>query len=69
MEGASKGTETLATILGNHSAKVYIGGGETLASVKMARMEGSFYFESLAGGATLYYLSGKKLPGLEVLNL
>ncbi|MBD62412.1 phosphoglycerate kinase [bacterium] len=69
MKGASQGTESLAVILGNHSAKVYIGGGETLASVKMAKMEGSFYFESLAGGATLYYLSGKELPGLEVLNL
>ena len=69
MKGAAEGTLTLAKLLGDHSAKVYIGGGETLASVKMANAEDSFHFKSMAGGATLYYLSGKKLPGLEVLKL
>ena len=69
IKGAEEGTLALARILGDHSAKVYIGGGETLASVKIANVQGSFHFKSMAGGATLYYLSGKKLPGLEVLKL
>ena len=69
MDGAAEGTLTLAKLLSSHSAKVYIGGGETLASVKLANVENSFHFSSMAGGATLYYLSGKKLPGLEVLKI
>ena len=41
-----------------------VGGGETVAALKITKMEDYVDFVSTAGGAMLSYLSGLKMPGL-----
>lgn len=63
-----RGTMKIAEAIANSSAKKYAGGGDTTAFIRLAGIAQNFDFISTAGGATLEYLAGKKLPGLEVLN-
>lgn len=42
-----------------------VGGGETVAVLKMTKMEDYVDFVSGAGGAMLSYLGGEKMPGLD----
>ena len=44
------------------------GGGETVAAINKFNKLNSFTFISTAGGAFLYYLEGKDLPGIRALN-
>ena len=63
-------SEAVARVLGRSSAKVVIGGGDTAAFVEKMMEEDpelSFDLISTGGGASLELLSGKKLPGVEVL--
>lgn len=64
----SKGTWTIAEAIGNADAKKYAGGGDTSAFIHRVGLSDNFDFISNAGGATLEYMAGKKLPGLEVLE-
>jgi phosphoglycerate kinase len=64
----SKGTWTVAEAIGNSGAKKYAGGGDTAAFIRRVGLTDNFDFISNAGGATLEYLAGKILPGLEVLE-
>lgn len=45
-----------------------IGGGHLTSTVEKYKMPNNFSHISLAGGALIAYLSGKKLPGLEALK-
>ena len=45
-----------------------LGGGDTLAAIKMSKNKLFFSHLSTAGGAFLEYLEGKDLPGLSVLK-
>lgn len=62
----AKGTTGLAHIISESEAKSVIGGGDTLGAVHELGLE--FDFVSTAGGATLEFVTGKKLPGLEALE-
>ena len=42
-----------------------VSGGETVAVLKMTKMEDYVDFVSGAGGAILSYLGGEKMPGLD----
>ena len=68
----SHGTEGIwKAILKNKKAMVIVGGGETIASLKLLgakRKVPKNIFLSTGGGAMLAYLSGEKLPGIEVLK-
>jgi len=44
------------------------GGGDTLAALRKAGLEGKVSYASTAGGAFIEYISGKKLPAVEVLR-
>lgn len=68
VEEFRKGTWKIAEAIGNSMAKKYAGGGDTAAFIRKIGLENNFDFISNAGGATLDYLAGKKLPGLEVLE-
>lgn len=62
----AKGTLALAKIISESKAHSIVGGGDTAAILSDPSLK--FEFVSLAGGATLEYVSGHKLPGLEVLE-
>lgn len=71
----SKGTENIwNAILNNKKAIIVVGGGETVASLRLIKgfrnkvLKKSDLFISTGGGATLAYLSGEKLPGIEALK-
>ena len=43
------------------------GGGDTVSALKKSGVEKDFTYISLAGGAFLEWMEGKKLPGVECL--
>jgi len=69
-KGFVAGTVALARMLSESSAKVIVGGGDTLAILKPEIKEAiSFHgFISTAGGAMLDFLANSTLPGIEALK-
>jgi len=63
----AKGTKELTKVMGKNK-KIIVGGGDTVAIIKKMKLENKFTFISTGGGAFLDLVSGKKLPGIEVLK-
>jgi len=63
----SEGTRTMANIIANLNATTIIGGGSTSEIVTEMKLADKMTFVSTGGGASLRFLSGKTLPGVEVL--
>ncbi len=62
------GTRELAMGITHSGAHTIVGGGDTLGYLQKIRLLNKFDFVSTGGGAMLSFLSGEKLPGLEVLK-
>jgi len=64
-----KGTDSILTFLADNNIKTIVGGGDTAAAASHNHnLKDKIYHISTGGGATLEYLEGKKLPGLEAIN-
>ncbi len=63
----AEGTKNMAKLLANLEATTVIGGGSTAEIVIDMGLASKMTFVSTGGGASLRFLGGEKLPGVEVL--
>ena len=63
-----KHTDELLNFLVNNNIKTILGGGDIVAAATAANVKEKVYHASTGGGATLEYLEGKKLPGIEAIK-
>jgi phosphoglycerate kinase len=61
------GTLGVARILASSGAFTVVGGGESVEAINEAGLASKISHVSTGGGASLDYISGKKLPGVEAL--
>jgi 3-phosphoglycerate kinase len=61
------GTEEIAKAVADSSGTTIVGGGDSVAAIHQAGVAEKIAHISTGGGASLEFLSGKKLPGIESL--
>lgn len=68
IKDASKGTFAVAKAIADSDAISIIGGGDSVKAVKKSGYSDKVSFMSTGGGASLEFLEGKVLPGVDALD-
>ena len=68
IEPFAKGTLAVAQALASFHGTSIVGGGDSIAAVARAGVEDKITHICTGGGASLEFLAGKKLPGVEALT-
>ncbi len=68
IEEFAKASDEIGNIIANAKAVKIAGGGDTFITINKLNLEKKFTFVSTGGGASLEFIEGKKLPGIEVLK-
>ena len=69
IEEFSKSSDEIAKTIATTKAVKIAGGGDTFITINKSNLEKKFTFVSTGGGASLEFIEGKKLPGIEALNI
>ena len=67
-ENYKQGTNHILEYIVKNNVKTILGGGDIVAAAATGNYKDKVYHASTGGGATLEYLEGKTLPGLEAIK-
>ena len=67
-EKYKKNTDELLKFIVDNNIKAILGGGDIVAAATTAGYKDKVYHASTGGGATLEYLEGKVLPGIDAIK-
>ncbi|MEK7209106.1 MAG: phosphoglycerate kinase [Patescibacteria group bacterium] len=68
-QGFKGSTETAAKFISGSNATTIVGGGDTIAAIRVLNLLDQFDFVSTGGGAMLDFIANGTLPGIEALLL